>query len=246
MKKLTTKRKAESLGNETSINTESNISNSNTVNEIKTEKNENIINGTKLNLIPGKIKSIIKEKSSEMNIINTVKKVSNTKVETKSNDKSKPKLKQGKLEFFNIKVGSSTSSKIFERPEKGKTIKIYSWNVNGIRSIIEKGFFEYFIKEEDPDILCLNETKINLENLEKMKINKLYKDKYLSYWNCAEEKNGYSGVCIFTKFEPIKVTHGMKIDKHDGEGKSFIIKEESLLSNSITFSLLVSILLIQE
>ena len=100
MKKLTTKRKAESLGNETSINTESNISNSKTVNEIKTEKNENIINGTKINLIPGKIKSIIKEKSSEMKIINTEKKVSNTKVETKSNDKSKPKLKQGKLEHI--------------------------------------------------------------------------------------------------------------------------------------------------
>jgi hypothetical protein len=136
--------------------------------------------------------------------------------------RSNPKFRQAKLEFFNIKVESKTPALSLENLEKGRIIKIYSWNVNGIRATIDKGYFDNFIKQENPDILCLNETKINQETLEKQKIDKIYKETYASYWNCSEEKNGYSGVCIFTKFKPIKVKNGMGIEKHDGEGKSIV------------------------
>jgi len=82
--------------------------------------------------------------------------------------------------------------------DRTTTLKIYSWNVNGIRAVIRKGDFPAFIEEHQPDILCLQETKAKQEQV------KPDLPDYLEYWNSAE-KGGYSGTAIFTKTEPLTV-----------------------------------------
>lgn len=90
-------------------------------------------------------------------------------------------------------------------------MKLISWNVNGIRACVQKGFLDYF-KETDADIFCIQESKMQEGQLQ------LELDGYFQYWNYAEKK-GYSGTAIFTKNEPISVKYGMGIDKHDTEGR---------------------------
>lgn len=90
-------------------------------------------------------------------------------------------------------------------------MKLISWNVNGIRACLTKGFANFF-KEIDADIFCIQETKCQPEQIE------LEFDGYTSYWNSAEKK-GYSGTAIFTKIEPINVTYGIGIEEHDKEGR---------------------------
>lgn len=91
-------------------------------------------------------------------------------------------------------------------------IKIISWNVNGIRSVLKKGFLD-FVKEHDPDILCLQETKPPADR----SLEPLLKG-YHEHWNYAQ-KPGYSGTTIFSKVKPAKFTDGLGIDKHDQEGR---------------------------
>tara|TARA_B100000945_G_scaffold320926_1_gene332793 strand:+ start:1400 stop:2194 length:795 start_codon:yes stop_codon:yes gene_type:complete len=90
--------------------------------------------------------------------------------------------------------------------------KLISWNVNGIRAVLKKGFMD-FLNRYDPDIICLQETKANREQVE---IN-LEKHPF-QYWNSAIKK-GYSGTAIFSKIEPINVNLGLGIEKHDQEGR---------------------------
>lgn len=90
-------------------------------------------------------------------------------------------------------------------------MKLVSWNVNGLRACITKGFLEFF-KEIDADIFCLQETKLSQGQLE------LDLPGYHQYWNYAEKK-GYSGTAIFTKQEPLNVTYGIGIEEHDKEGR---------------------------
>ncbi len=80
-------------------------------------------------------------------------------------------------------------------------MKLYSWNVNGIRAVINKGIFAEFIKSQQPDILCLQETKANKSQVE------IDLPNYKKYWNSAEKK-GYSGTAIFSKIEPISIITG--------------------------------------
>lgn len=95
-----------------------------------------------------------------------------------------------------------------------KKQKIISWNVNGIRAVHKKGFIDW-VKKENPDILCLQETKAHIEQLSEELINiKGYK----SYFSSGERK-GYSGVCIYTKSEPINISRGFNIPKFDNEGR---------------------------
>ncbi len=89
--------------------------------------------------------------------------------------------------------------------------KFISWNVNGIRACVTKGFLESF-KELDADIFCLQETKLQQGQIE------LDLDGYHQYWNYAEKK-GYSGTAVFTKEEPISVFYGMDKAEHDTEGR---------------------------
>nr|WP_312576763.1 exodeoxyribonuclease III [Sedimentibacter sp.] len=90
-------------------------------------------------------------------------------------------------------------------------MKIISWNVNGLRACVAKGFLDVF-KEFDADIFCLQETKLQEGQID------LGLDGYYDYWNYAEKK-GYSGTAVFSKTEPITVKYGMGIEEHDKEGR---------------------------
>ena len=90
-------------------------------------------------------------------------------------------------------------------------MKLISWNVNGIRACLTKGFEDFFTKI-DADIFCIQETKCQVGQVD------LEFDGYTSYWNSAEKK-GYSGTAIFTKKKPLKVTYGIGIEEHDKEGR---------------------------
>ena len=89
-------------------------------------------------------------------------------------------------------------------------MKLISWNVNGLRACVGKGFFD-FLAAEQPDMMCLQETKLQPEQAPQI-------DGYYEYWNSAEKK-GYSGVALFSKTEPEAVTYGLGIDEHDHEGR---------------------------
>ena len=90
-------------------------------------------------------------------------------------------------------------------------MKLISWNVNGIRACVQKGFLDFF-NEVDADIFCIQESKMQEGQLE------LELEGYHQYWNYAEKK-GYSGTAIFTKQEPISVQYGIGIEEHDHEGR---------------------------
>ncbi len=90
-------------------------------------------------------------------------------------------------------------------------MKLISWNVNGLRACMNKGFPEFF-QQEAPDILCLQETKLQPHQIE------LELPGYRQYWNSAEKK-GYSGTALFTRQEPLDVTFGIGAAEHDTEGR---------------------------
>jgi exodeoxyribonuclease-3 len=91
--------------------------------------------------------------------------------------------------------------------------KLISWNVNGLRAVLKKGF-EAFLESEQPDVLCLQETKISRDLVE----NFAFLGYPHAYWNCAEKK-GYSGTAILSKIAPLSVHYGLGIEKHDNEGR---------------------------
>ena len=91
-------------------------------------------------------------------------------------------------------------------------MKFISWNVNGIRAVIKKGFYD-FVSEHDPDILCIQETKAHKEQVDLQLDNYPYR-----YWNSAVKK-GYSSTAIFSKIKPIDVVNDMGIEEHDSEGR---------------------------
>jgi len=91
-------------------------------------------------------------------------------------------------------------------------VKLISWNVNGLRAVLKRNFLE-FLAAEDPDVLCLQETKCLADDVEQ-----LWPAKYLVHWNCAE-KRGYSGTAIFTRRPLIRMTPHLGISEHDREGR---------------------------
>ena len=90
-------------------------------------------------------------------------------------------------------------------------MKLISWNVNGIRACMGKGFMDFFLKA-DADIFCIQETKC-----QEGQIDQDFPG-YYQYWNYADKK-GYSGTAVFTKIKPLSVTYGMGIDEFDHEGR---------------------------
>lgn len=106
-------------------------------------------------------------------------------------------------------------------------MKIISWNVNGIRAVIKKGFCD-FLKDNDPDVICIQEIKADPEVIKKeVEITNRYK----TYWNSAEKK-GYSGVAIFTKTKPLSVIKGIETEADD-EGRVLTLEfEEFFLVNA--------------
>lgn len=109
-------------------------------------------------------------------------------------------------------------------------MKIYSWNVNGIRAIKKKGFLEW-VKEESPDILCIQETKAHIEQLDESLLNI---EGYEAFF-CSGERKGYSGVAVYTKEKPITVKKGIGISKFDSEGRILILEYESFILFNIYF-----------
>lgn len=100
-------------------------------------------------------------------------------------------------------------------------LKLISWNVNGLRAQVRKGFLEK-LETLDPDILCLQEIKLSEGQLE------LDLENYEEYYNYAERK-GYSGTAIFTKKKPLSVTYGIGIPEHDQEGRVITMAFESFI-----------------
>ena len=98
-------------------------------------------------------------------------------------------------------------------------MKLVSWNVNGIRACVKKGFLDYF-QEVDADIFCIQETKLQ-ENQISLEL-----EGYKQYWNYAEKK-GYSGTAIFTKKEPLSVTYGIELEEPDQEGRVITLEYDS-------------------
>lgn len=98
-------------------------------------------------------------------------------------------------------------------------MKLISWNVNGLRACVQKGFLDFFI-EIDADIFCVQETKLQSGQID------LPLDGYHQYWNYAEKK-GYSGTAIFTKIEPLSVSYGLGVEQHDKEGRVITLEYDS-------------------
>ncbi len=97
-------------------------------------------------------------------------------------------------------------------------LKLISWNVNGLRAVIGKGFTEIF-EELDADIFCLQETKLQAGQVE------MNFPGYEQYWNYAVKK-GYSGTAVFTRIKPVNVTYGIGIEAHDQEGRVITLEFE--------------------
>ncbi len=98
-------------------------------------------------------------------------------------------------------------------------MKMISWNVNGLRACVTKGFEDYF-KETDADIFSIQETKLQEGQID------FAPEGYYAYWNYAQRK-GYSGVAVFTKQKPLDVVYGMGIDEHDKEGRMITLEFEN-------------------
>lgn len=97
-------------------------------------------------------------------------------------------------------------------------MKLISWNVNGIRAAMGKGFLD-FAKAQDADMLCIQETKMQEGQAE------VPLDGYHQYW-CSAEKKGYSGTAVFSKEEPLSVSYGLGIEEHDHEGRAITAEYE--------------------
>lgn len=97
-------------------------------------------------------------------------------------------------------------------------MKLISWNVNGLRACVKKGFMEFF-EEINADIFCLQETKLQEGQID------LDLEGYYQYWNYADKK-GYSGTAVFTKVKPISVQYGIGIEEHDKEGRVITLEYE--------------------
>ena len=94
--------------------------------------------------------------------------------------------------------------------------KLYSWNVNGLRACMNKGFMD-FLTREDPDVLCLQETKMQPEQAD------FAFSGYQIYWNSAKKK-GYSGTAVLTKEKPLSVSCDLGTDKHNTEGRALTLE----------------------
>ncbi|QBG47025.1 exodeoxyribonuclease III [Verrucomicrobia bacterium S94] len=104
-------------------------------------------------------------------------------------------------------------------------MKLISWNVNGIRAVMKKGF-EDFLSAHQPDMLCLQETKVHNDDLPEPIRLAGSDDGYFSYWNGAERK-GYSGTGIYSKFEPLSIETAIGDQRFDAEGRFQILEFES-------------------
>ncbi len=107
-------------------------------------------------------------------------------------------------------------------------MKLLSWNVNGLRAVLKKGFLDV-LDTHGPDVLCIQETKA-----EAGQVGDVFPAEYEAYWNSAEKK-GYSGTLMLTRLKPLRVISGIGIDEHDREGRVITLEfEDFFLSNVYT------------
>jgi exodeoxyribonuclease-3 len=111
------------------------------------------------------------------------------------------------------------------------TLKILSWNVNGIRATAKKGFFE-FLEQESPDLLFIQETKAEKEQLDE---SLLTPEGYHTFWNSSKTKRGYSGTALFTKHAPKKIEYGIGEDEFDQEGRTMVAHFADLVFFGVYF-----------
>lgn len=102
---------------------------------------------------------------------------------------------------------------------EGPIMKLISWNVNGLRACVQKGFLDYF-KETDADFFCIQESKLQEGQID------LDLPGYHQYWNYAQKK-GYSGTAVFARKEPLHVSYGLGIEEHDKEGRIITLEYEN-------------------
>ena len=102
-------------------------------------------------------------------------------------------------------------------------MKLVSWNVNGLRAVVNKGFEDFF-RDINADVFCVQETKMQEEQVDD-KLKNIF-DGYYCYWNSAEKK-GYSGTAVFSKIKPLNVTYGIGIEEHDKEGRVITVEYEN-------------------
>ena len=113
-----------------------------------------------------------------------------------------------------------------------KELKLLSWNVNGIRAVARKGDLQELLRKESPDVLCLQETKAQPEQLSKELIEPVG---YATYWNYPEASKGYSGVATFTKEKPLDVKYGLGIKEFDTEGRVIIARYAGFILFNVYF-----------
>ena len=104
-------------------------------------------------------------------------------------------------------------------------MKLISWNVNGLRACMNKGFKEFF-DQVDADVFCVQETKMQREQ------SQFVFDCYEEYWNSAEKK-GYSGTAVFSRIKPLSVTYDLDIEEHDKEGRVITLEYSKFYSVTI-------------
>ena len=109
-------------------------------------------------------------------------------------------------------------------------MKLISWNVNGVRAVVKKGFLDW-LDQEQPDILCLQETKAHIDQLT---AEILTDHGYHTYWHSGERR-GYSGLATFCKEEPLYVQEGLGIERYDAEGRVLVTEHENFLLYNIYF-----------
>lgn len=112
-----------------------------------------------------------------------------------------------------------------------QTLKILSWNVNGIRAAQRKGFLEW-LKAEQPDMVFIQETKAEKEQLEE---ELLIPEGYHTYWNSSKGKKGYSGTALFTRHKPSRVSYGLGVEEFDQEGRTLVAEFGDLVLMGIYF-----------
>lgn len=143
------------------------------------------------------------------------------KEESEKRSRSRSRSKSPKKEEKSIDKEKEQKNMISFPTDENQLIKVIMWNVAGLRAFLQKKDIDNLIKEENPDIICFNETKMDEELIEKLNLKKMFQEKFNfnSYWYCCTEKKGYSGTAILTKYKPLSVSYGMNIPKHDKEGR---------------------------
>jgi len=128
---------------------------------------------------------------------------------------------------YGVKYGNAKYSS-FENTKKetgSSKVNIYCWNINGINARINDGKLKEFFRDANPDIICINETKTDIDKIDKS-FQQHIPEEYEQYWNSCKIKKGYSGVAIYTKIAPISVRQDIGVEEHDQEGRVLTLEFE--------------------